>query len=494
MALVLTRHASVVLALALVACGKPDRGTTGTQSGTAQSSAFGGPKALALRVPRAGGAPRVFAYSRLDSLVWNSTTRAPTPAHILAFDDESGSVAYEDAKGRPVLLDLRSGTATEYSAKKLTGLASANGSAIFGIGPAGEVLRITPNGEWTYKPPQPARAVFPQQDGGLLVSVGTGANTRLLKLFPPETKLLDSLSFPVATRTVRTQLGDRLYLAVDSGLVVLRTRQMDWAPAIHLDEPIAVMASTPSGDRIFVLSESRKQISVVDRFRDRVTGRVELPGRAEDLRVDPLGRYLLAKAADSDTVWVAAIGTQRLIGGVRGAWRADLPFVGYDGSVAVASGNDVVLYDGETLRPRARVRGGAQDFWYLFAWDGFRPRAASLDEPVRFDSVILDTGVVDSAAVPTLPTTPTPPDSGGAPDTTEARGFFVQFAAYLALDRARELAGRISVGGENARVLTSSRDGSTIYRVVLGPFLTKDEAERAGRESKHSYWVYEGLP
>jgi hypothetical protein len=260
---------------------------------------------------------------------------------------------------------------------------------------------------------------------------------------------------------------------------------MDWAPLVPFEEPIAVMASTPSGDRSFVLTQSRKQISVVDRFRDRVTDIMELPGRAEDMRVDPFGRYLLARAAEGDSVWVFAIGTNRLIGALRSAWRSDLPFVAYDGAVVVASGGDVLLFDGETLKQRSRVREGAQDFWYPFLWDGFRPRAASLDEPVRFDSIPVDTTPLDTVAVG---------DSVAIADTTAPKGFIVSFAAFLVEDRARELAARIHVGGENARVVTTSRDGSTIYRVVLGPFLTKEEAERAGRESGHSYWVYEGLP
>jgi cell division protein FtsN len=50
------------------------------------------------------------------------------------------------------------------------------------------------------------------------------------------------------------------------------------------------------------------------------------------------------------------------------------------------------------------------------------------------------------------------------------------------------------VGNENARVVTAVRDGSTIYRVVLGPYSTREEAERIGRESKQSFWVYEGGP
>jgi cell division protein FtsN len=34
----------------------------------------------------------------------------------------------------------------------------------------------------------------------------------------------------------------------------------------------------------------------------------------------------------------------------------------------------------------------------------------------------------------------------------------------------------------------------TIYRVVIGPFSTREEAERIARTSGKSYWVYEGAP
>lgn len=432
----------------------------------------------------------MYAYPRVDSTVWSSTDPAPTPSHVLAFDEESGSVAYEDSRGRPVLLELRLGTITVASNKKLRGLASANGRSIYGIGSKGEVVRVSPSGEWSFKPPRPARTVFPQPDGAALVAVGTGANSRLLKLFPPETRVLDSVKFPAAARTVRTQLADRLYLAVDSGLVVLRTRTMDWAPSIPFDEPIAVMASTPSGDRMFVLTESRKQIFVVDRYRERVTADFELPGKAEDLRIDPFGRYLLVHAAEGDSVWVIAIATQKVIGGLRSAWRGDLPFVGYDGGIVVGSGEDVVVYDGETLKARRRIPNGAQDYWYPFLWDGFRPRAATLDVPVRFDSVAIDTTALDTPrlAAPGRDSTPV------VADTSAPRGFIVSFAAFLTEDRARELAAQIRVGGEAAHVATTTRDGSTIYRVVLGPFLSREEAEKAGKDSGHSYWVYEGTP
>jgi hypothetical protein len=262
---------------------------------------------------------------------------------------------------------------------------------------------------------------------------------------------------------------------------------MDWGPPIPLQEPISVMVSTPSGDRVFALTQQKSRISVIDRFRESVTSTFELPGEADDLRVDPFGRYLLARAAKKDSIWVLAIGTGRIIGALKSAWRADLPYVAYDGAIVTASGNDVQLYDGETLKLRTRVRGGAEDFWYSFLWDGFRPRSAALDVPVSFDSIAVDSTPADSLALP---------DSTivADPESTEPQGFIVSFAAFLTEDRARELAARIHVGGENARIITSSRDGSTIYRVVLGPYLTKEEAERAGKESGLAYWVFEGLP
>jgi hypothetical protein len=485
-AVILSPGRLLLLALAVAACGGSDRNVASSSQAATQAAARTGPQPLVLRISRTGDLPRVYGYPRVDSTVWKASDPAPAPVGVLAFDDESGSVAYEDARARPVLLELRLGTQVS-STKKITGLASADGGAIYGIAANGDVLRITATGEWTYKPPQPANAVFPQPDGGLLVSVGKGANTRLLRLFPPEKKILDSLPFPVATKIVRTQIGDRVYLAVDSGLVVLRTRTMDWAASVPFDEPIAEMASTPSGDRVFVLTQSRTKISVVDRYREEVTAEMELPGKAGDLRVDPFGRYLLARVADRDSIWVLAIGTERLIGTLSGTWRADLPFVGYDGAVAVASGPDVVLLDGETLKAKRRIKDGAKDFWYPFLWDGFRPRSASLDQPVRFDSVV---GVAEDTAA-----------GGGADttvkahsDTTTPKGFILSFAAFLTEEKAKELAGRISVGGEPARVVATARGNSTIYRVVLGPYLSKEEAERVGRESGHAYWVFEDLP
>jgi cell division septation protein DedD len=230
--------------------------------------------------------------------------------------------------------------------------------------------------------------------------------------------------------------------------------------------------------------------------------------------MDPDGRYVLVRATDGDSVRIVAVGTSRLIGSVRSAWRADLPLVGPDGALALAQDRDVVLVDAETRRVRARFVGGTSDVWALVRWNGFRPRAAGLDEPVRFASDSDSTAtpaVIDSALAARVapaprapapdvrpPATapgaaaalPEPPRAAGTPKRT----FTLSFAAMLSEERANALAATIRVDGHPARVVSSTRDGTPIFRVVYGPFNGHDEADRAGRRSGLPYWVYEGAP
>jgi cell division septation protein DedD len=183
--------------------------------------------------------------------------------------------------------------------------------------------------------------------------------------------------------------------------------------------------------------------------------------------------------------------------------------------IALSAGTDVLFVDGESLAERSRVRNGAKDFWHLVYWNGFRPRAAGLDEPVTFaggaepdsgrpvDS--MDSAFAAGAMTPGDSGAPTPPrpDSASStppgattPQATAPRGagFMVQFASLLSEDKAREESARITADGKTPRVVSSVRNGATIYRVVLGPYPTKADAERVGRASGHDFWVFEGAP
>ena len=82
------------------------------------------------------------------------------------------------------------------------------------------------------------------------------------------------------------------------------------------------------------------------------------------------------------------------------------------------------------------------------------------------------------------------PDSAGP----KPSGFTVQFAALRAQDAATDILHQLPVTGATPRLVTTTHDGVTIYRVVIGPYPTREEAERIARTSGKSYWVYEGAP
>ena len=485
----------------------------------ARAEASRGPDPVLIRIPRAGGTVRAYLYPRLDSAVW--TGRSTSVAKILGFDPEGGALAIVDDKDRPVHVDLRLGGATVASKAKLTSIKAPTGAEIYGLDPKGNVVRLTRGGDWSFTPPYPADAVFPQSDGTLVIAARHGKETVLWDMHPPDTRIRDTVTLPIALGGVSAQVGDRIYFATDTALVGVRSRDLTEVSPIRVHSRVVALAPTPSGDRIYVATADDSVLSVVDRYTDRVASTIPLPGKISDLRMDGLGRYVLVRPAVGDSAWVIAVATNHVMGVIRTKWTADLPAAAPDGAIALYSGRDVIFVDGETLQAVRTVAGGASDFWYFTFWNGFRARAAGMDQPVTFalpDSAAADSAKlaadsatmtsVDSVTHPAAPVAaptsrmpvrpphpaPVSPRVTPAPTASPASPFTVSFAALLNEAKARILADSIRVGGTRARVEPSQRAGTTIYRVVLGPYPNRDAAEQAGRDSKRSYWVFQGQP
>ena len=482
----------LLLALLCAACSKERAAPDSTNVQAVENH---GPEQLLLRVPRGGGSGRVYRYPNLDSAVW-VVDEVPSVDRVLGFDPDQGTIAFVDAKGFPGRIDLRETDIGRASKAKLTSLTSANGTDIYGVNPKGEIVRLNPTAaDWHFRPPIPARAVFAQPNGDLIVTANKGAQTLVWKVHPPDDVVQDSTVLPLSGRAVRTQVGDRIYFTVDSGLVGVKAKDLSPVGAIQLPNRVRALAPTPSGDRIFVATMSDSSLSVVDRYSGGVESGLSLPAAPLDLRMDALGRYLLAQFPKGDSAWVIEIGRNRLLGAVATKWEADLPTITPEGQLATLSGKDVMLVDPQKLATKSTIAGGGKDFWYFFAWDGFKPRAQGLDQPVTFPTDSIGDSTASSTASSTTPIT--------TPETTAARlptpapptsGFTVSFAALLSQDKAEQLASTIRVGGNAAHVVSTSTAGSPIFRVVLGPFATRDEAERVGRASKRDYWIYEGSP
>ncbi len=448
-----------------------------------------------LRASRAGGIARAALLPALDSSVWQSQSTA-TITKILGFDADAGVVAYVDSKGLAARIDLRSGEVRNAGKPKLSSLAAAAGSDIYGIDAKGTVVRLSAaGGDWSFKPPVPATAVFTQSNGSIIVAGGNSTSTSIWLLRPPEDSVYATAKLANAVRSISALAGDRLYFAGDERLVGVRLRTLETVAPIGLPDKPAVLQPTPSGDRIYVAYRKRAEIAVVDRYQEKITQTIKLPSAPSQLRMDPLGRYLLAKNPDADSVWIIAVGTNRLMETQASKWTSDLPAFSADGKLAVSRGTDVVFVEPETGRETRTIANGARDFWFFFTWNGFRPRAEGVDEPVTFgrqDSLLADSaagadsGAVDSVSVPLPADTAAP-----APPT---RQFTLSFAALLRESGARDVANSITVNGNHPRVVQTVSNGAPIFRVILGPFATREEADKVGRQSGHSFWVYEGYP
>jgi DNA-binding beta-propeller fold protein YncE len=455
----------------------------------------------------------VYAYPALDSVVWTAAARAPALARILAFDESGGALAAVDENGAPVRIDFRMGSITRTPTPKLQGLATADGFAIFGLSDKGNVVRLTPGAgsDWTHEPKLPVRDLLPQPGGGLVLVADSANRTIVWQLQPPESRVARSLMLEATGRALRTPVGDRVYFTAGDRLLAVRTRDLEPVPAVALPRSPRALVTSPSGDRVYVIADSARQLFIIDRYSEELVDGPTLSGLPRELRMDPTGRYVLIRAAASDTVWVLDVGTDRLTGSVSSAWRPDLPAVTPDGRIAVARGPDVALIDGEGLAVDTVIAGGASDFWYFFSWDGFRPRLAAQEEepPVTPIAELPDdtlgnpfagqiaTG--DSALAP-------PDDSVAAPAVTEsapppvAIEYTLQFGALRDEAAARELAREIREARTTPRVMATVRvvattvGDSQVYRVIAGPFRTRPDAESAGQQSGKPYWVYEGAP
>jgi hypothetical protein len=194
--------------------------------------------------------------SEIDSTIATASDPAPSIDRILGFDEDAGQVSFVDSRGLPGRIDFRFGNVSRATRTKLRELGSADGSTIYGIDPNGDVVRLTPDGDWSFKPPRPARMVFPVRDGTVLVVGGEKENTVLWRLRPPETTVVDSLALGPVSKPTATQTGDRVYLlSGEDALVGISTRVLRKGAEIRLDHGVAALVGTPSGDRLYVATD-----------------------------------------------------------------------------------------------------------------------------------------------------------------------------------------------------------------------------------------------
>lgn len=361
-----------------------------------------GPDALVLRVDRNGGRASALAFPALDSTVWRSSASLPPLSAVLGFDADDGYLTGVDTAGRAIRVDLRLGTVSVAGAQAVRNV-TADGATVFAVDTNGTLSRYTPVGDsWRVRSvhgaSDTAAGVLPLRDGSVLVAT-VSANARtdsrtipltVRRFRPPDSLPFDSLTvmFDVERDEplpplLAARVGERAFIAAGTQLHSFRTRDLVEDLVIDVGAPVHAMVPSPSGDRVYVASRDKRRVRVVDRFDARISDDIRLPIAPQALRMDPYGRVLLARGENED-VWVIDIGTRTLTGRVRSAWRADMPQVLPDGTIALAQDDDVVIVSSIDRGVVRTIPNATQEVWFAFRWNGFRPRASGIDQPVRF--------------------------------------------------------------------------------------------------------------
>lgn len=433
--------------------------------------ALAGPSTL-LRLPRGGGPAVAYAPEDLRTADWASAGRLAPLRQPLGADLDERLVFALDADDNLVALDLETRAVRSNVLAGVAAATLAGDGSLYAVAADGEVthlLRRMPTRLRATLPGPPAQLFGALNDR--LVAVTTGDDPAVLVVgHETETEPHPVPAGPAAA----TLWGDLLAIATDTGVAIYDSQRAEPRPGIEVSGGARAVAFSPSGHRIYV-ARGRPDLLVFDRFSRQEVARIALEAPAERLRPDASGRWIMVRPEGLDSIDVIDATADRVVARIGGSWAGDLPLVAGAATLVVRQGPDVESWDLSQASPTrtGRLEGAATDFWTLLAWVP-PARAAELAVAAESAGVVQDSAI--AFGVPPVPT------------LEEPRRVFLQVSSSQNAGWARELARQLSAGGFPALV----RDPDTPdqgYRVLLGPYPSREAAEEAGRRLGRPYFV-----
>jgi len=424
------------------------------------------PPSSLLRLPAAGGHATLYHLPDLRPWTWESPDTLPPLQATLGADLASSQVYLVSRKGEVVSFDLLTARTRR---DRFAGGFSAT------LGPDGtlytvndslvvtQYLRRTPKRFPSHLPARP-RDLFGGRSSSLL-AISTGETSQLTFFRPGEETITASLPSGDATATL---WGDMLAIAADTSVVMVDPRSPDRPMDIRIPGHARAVVFSPSGHRFYV-ARREGPLQVFNRFTGELIGEIELPGSAGALRMDPFGRWLMVHPAGQDSVWLVNLAANRIAGSFVTEWSQDLPAVTNREVLLLRSGGILVARD--LARPgfpgSGSLAGAGRDIWLPLEW---APQSGGTD------------------ASNVASTEPAPGGESPLPGATE--GVFLQVSSSQNPEWSRQLARQLEQQGLPARVVNPANEEEG-YRVVLGPFPTREIAESAGRRLGRPFFVYQ---
>jgi SPOR domain len=441
------------LALLLAGCG----GDPDLAAGNLPAVGRGPALTTALRVQSNGGAARLYRVPTLEPSAWKLEDKLPPLQRTIGADAEQGLVFLLDKKRNVVALDLET-RRVRPSLEQVRLAAVGPDGALYAVDTASAVVQVVRRTPVRFRAKlQGSPRELHGTMNGMLVARLPGEKPRVEVLGsdrPPST-----FEVPAGPQAL-SLWGDLVAIAADTAVVIYETEGDSDGDRDRVSIPVsggvkAVMFS-PSGHRIYVARAS-DGLLVLDRMSGQELQEIDLPGPAVGLSGDLFGQWVLVRPATGDSAWVVDVGKGGFIGAVDVEWDDDLPAVVSPNTLLTRREKDVVAIDlaGEGFPLRGKVVGGAADTWLALNWHP--PQEEGV--PVTADSAAL------AAAA----------DSAG-----KAAAVYLQVSSSQNPAWAEELSQKLRAAGLPAAVLKPARSDEA-YRVVLGPYATREQAEETGR-------------
>jgi hypothetical protein len=392
-------------------------GSSDLATGSLPATSRSMPSVTVLRVPREGGLARLYRVPSLDSAAWKLAERLPPVDRPIGADAEQGLVFVLDRKNNVVAVDLDTRRVRTFRSKL-----QGKPAELYGTTDGALIAHLAGN--------QPALEYL-------------GSDQAPTSRAVPEGQL------------TTTFLGDLVAVAADTAVVLYPPESKSEHRSIPIAGDARAVLFSPSGHRLYV-ARAAAPLLVLDRFEGTRLREVELPGPARSLRGDIYGNWLLVRPENGDSVWVIDVGTGKYLGATASRWSEDLPAVAPPHTLLVRRGNDLVALDlaSTGFTQTGRVEGGAGDYWLPLAW-----------HPANETEIPIES---DSSALASSDTGP------GRPNV------YLQVSSSQNPTWASELSEKLRAAGLPASVLTPKRSEDA-YRVVLGPYATREQAEQTSR-------------
>ncbi len=383
--------------------------------------------------------------------------RLPPVDRVVGLDPESEFLFVTTVKHELLALDLGSGRVDTVGTTIKQAALGPDGT-LYAVDSSRRVVSLS----------RRTRFAWPQALTALPRDLFGATDQHLVGVIPQDRLLIAAADQPATVRPIAaggdvaaTRWGDLVAVASDSGVTFYDPLGRRDPSFVRLADAPRALAFSPSGHRIYVARRNVPGLAVVDRYERKELDGVAVPGPVAALRLDPLGRWLLARPSTGDSAWIVDLPIKRHTGTVPTEWQADLPTISPDGVLLYRRGKDVLSARPDSLTEVGKVTNGAADIWVLTSW---RPRG-----------------------VPASTASAAASDSAG----TGAEGpLYVQVSTSQNPEWSGHLADDLTRAGLAARVLPPQHpdDG---YRVVLGPYATREQAEATGRRLGRPFWIYQ---